>query len=357
MITHHSTPGTDPALPPAQVTAMSAMTAVVQDEYGNAADVLRLARIDRPAIAAGEVLLRVHAAGIDRGVWHLMAGLPYPVRIAGYGIRAPKTKVRGREVAGTVVALGAGVTTLEVGDEVFGIGEGCFAEYAAARADKLAPKPANLTFEQAAAVSVSALTALQAVRDGAEVRSGQRVLIIGASGGVGTFAVQIAKAFGAEVTGVCSTSKLDVARSAGADHVIDYSREDITAGALQYDAILDIGGNRSLTHLRRALTDKGTLVIVGGETGGRWLGGFQRQLRAPLLSAFVGQRLRSLMASENSADLLVLRELISSGAVTPVIDRTYPLSQTPAAVQYVEEGRARGKVVITIERPTIGTER
>ena len=324
------------------------MTAVVQDEYGNAADVLRLAEIDRPEIAADEVLLRVHAAGIDRGVWHLMAGLPYPVRLAGYGFRAPKTPVRGREVAGTVAAVGAEVTTLQVGDEVFGIGEGCFAEYAAARADKLVPKPTNLTFEQAAAVSVSALTALQAVRDGAEVQPGQQVLIIGASGGVGTFAVQIAKAFGAEVTGVCSTSKVDVVRSIGADHVIDYTHEDITAGGRRYDVILDIGGNRSLTHLRRALTDKGTLVIVGGETGGRWLGGFQRQLRAPLLSAFVGQRLRSLMASENAADLLVLRELIESGAVTPVIDRTYPLSQTAAAVQYLEEGRARGKVVITI---------
>ena len=345
MITHQSTPGMNPAQLPPQVTAMKA---IVQDEYGNAADVLRLAEIDRPEIAAGEVLLRVHAAGIDRGVWHLMAGLPYPVRFAGYGIRAPKTKVWGREVAGTVVALGAEVTTLKVGDEVFGIGEGCFAEYAAARADTLAPKPRNLTFVQAAAVSVSALTALQAVRDGADVQPGQQVLIIGASGGVGAFADQIAKTFGAEVTGVCSTSKADVVRFAGADHVIDHTREDITAGARRYDVILDIGGNRSLTHLRRALTDKGTLVIVGGETGGRWLGGFQRQLRAPLLSAFVGQRLRSIMASENSVDMLVLRELIESRAVTPVVDRTYPLSETPAAVTYVEEGRARGKVVITM---------
>jgi NADPH:quinone reductase-like Zn-dependent oxidoreductase len=231
---------------------------------------------------------------------------------------------------------------------VFGIGGGCFAEYAHASADKLALKPQNLTFEQAAAVAVSALTALQAVRDGAEVQAGQQVLIIGASGGVGTFAVQIAKAFGAEVTGVCSTSKVDVVRAAGADHVIDYTRADITTGDRRYDVILDIGGNRSLTHLRRALTDKGTLVIVGGETGERWLGGFQRQLRAPLLSPFVDQRLRSIMASENSVDLLVLSELIESGAVTPVIDRTYPLSETPAAVRYVEEGRARGKVVITI---------
>ena len=263
MITHQSTPGMNPApLPPAvtAMTAMTAMTAIVQDEYGNAADVLRLAEIDRPEIAAGEVLLRVHAAGIDRGVWHLMAGLPYPVRFAGYGIRAPKTKVRGREVAGTVVALGAEVTTLKVGDEVFGIGEGCFAEYAAARADTLAPKPRNLTFVQASAVSVSALTALQAVRDGADVQPGQQVLIIGASGGVGAFADQIAKTFGAEVTGVCSTSKADVVRFAGADHVIEYTREDITAGARRYDVILDIGGNRSLTHLRRALTDKGTLA-------------------------------------------------------------------------------------------------
>jgi len=331
------------------VTAeVGTMKAIIQDEYGEAEDVLRLEEIDRPEVGDGEVLLRVHAAGVDRGVWHLMAGLPYPVRLAGYGVRAPKTRVRGREVAGRVEAVGENVTTLRVGDEVFGVGEGCFAEYACARADKLSPKPHNLTVEQAAACSVSALTALQGVRDRGQVKPGQKVLVIGASGGVGTFAVQIAKAFGAEVTGVCSTAKVDMVRSIGADHVIDYTWGDMSGGGQRYDVILDIGGNRSLTHLRRVLTPRGTLVIVGAETGGRWLGGTDRQLRALMLSPFVGQKLGSFISSENAADLIVLTELIESGKVTPVIDRTYPLNETPAAIQYLVEGHARGKVVITV---------
>ena len=339
----------DRATQAARVTAAAqTMKAIVQDDYGEADDVLRLERIDKPEIGADEVLVRVHAAGVDRGVWHLMTGLPYPIRIAGYGLRAPKTGVRGREVAGNVEAVGGDVTTLGPGDEVFGIGEGSFAEYTCARADKLAPKPERLTFEQAAAVPVSALAALQGLRDHGQVQRGQKVLIIGASGGVGTFAVQIAKAFGAEVTGVCSTTKLDMVRSIGADRVIDYKRDDIANSGQRYDLILDAGGNRSLSALRRALTPRGTLVIVGGETGGRLLGGTDRQLRALMLSPFVGQKLGTFIASENNADLIVLKGLIESGKVTPAIDRTYPLGEVPAAIRYMEEGHARGKVVITV---------
>jgi len=339
----------DRATQAARVTAAAqTMKAIVQDDYGEADDVLRLERIDKPEIGADEVLVRVHAAGVDRGVWHLMTGLPYPIRIAGYGLRAPKTGVRGREVAGNVEAVGGDVTTLGPGDEVFGIGEGSFAEYTCARADKLAPKPERLTFEQAAAVPVSALAALQGLRDHGQVQRGQKVLIIGASGGVGTFAVQIAKAFGAEVTGVCSTTKLDMVRSIGADRVIDYKRDDIANSGQRYDLILDTGGNRSLSALRRALIPRGTLVIVGGETGGRLLGGTDRQLRALMLSPFVGQKLGTFIASENNADLIVLKGLIESGKVTPAIDRTYPLSEVAAAIRYMEEGHARGKVVITV---------
>lgn len=323
------------------------MQAIVQDAYGEA-DVLRLEKIDRPEIGDDEVLLRVHAAGVDRGVWHLMAGLPYPVRLAGYGVRAPKDRVRGREVAGRVEAVGKDVSTVAPGDEVYGIAEGSFAEFTRARADKLAPAPADLTATQAAAAPVSGLTALQAVRDGGRVQPGQKVLVIGASGGVGTFAVQIAKAFGAEVTGMASTSKLDLVRALGADHVIDYTREDSTAGGRRYDVVIDTGGHRSLTQLRRALTARGTLVIVGSETGGRWLGGFDRSLRAPLLSLFVGQRLVALTNSENAPDLIVLTELIESGKVTPAVDRTYPLSEAPAAIQHMVDGRARGKLVVTV---------
>jgi NADPH:quinone reductase-like Zn-dependent oxidoreductase len=331
-----------------RTTDGTTMQAITQGRYGEAEDVLRLEEIALPAIGDEEVLLRVHAAGVDRGVWHLMTGLPYPVRLAGYGMRAPNTPVRGREVAGRVTATGQAVTTLHVGDEVFGIADGSFAQYASARPDKLAPKPANLTFTQAAAVPVSALTALQAVRDRGQVQAGNRVLIIGASGGVGTFAVQIAKAAGAEVTGVCHTAKMDTVRSLGADHVIDYTHEDITAGRHCYDVILDIGGNRPLKHLRSVLDPRGTLVIVGGETGGRWLAGSDRQLRALLLSPFTGQTLTTLICSENTPDLLALTRLIESGQVTPVIDQTYPLSQTPAAIQYMRDGHAQGKVVINL---------
>jgi NADPH:quinone reductase-like Zn-dependent oxidoreductase len=323
------------------------MKAIVQDTYGET-DVLELRDIDKPEIADDEVLVRVHAAGVDRGVWHLMTGLAYPIRLAGYGLRAPKTPVPGMDLAGVVEAVGNNVTRFRPADEVFGIGKGAYAEYARAPENKLAPKPANLSFEQAAVVAISGSTALQAVRDKGRVEPGQKVLIIGASGGVGTYAVQLAKAFGAEVTGVCSTTKVDMVRSIGADHVIDYTRADFADGQQRYDVILDIGGNRSLSHVRRALTRKGTLVLVGGEDGGRWLGGMDRQLRMLLLSPFVGQQLRSLISKENYEDLIVLTELIEAGKVTPVIDRTFPLTEAPKAIRYMEEGHVRGKVVISV---------
>ncbi|MCU1485827.1 MAG: putative oxidoreductase, Zn-binding [Actinomycetia bacterium] len=323
------------------------MRAMVQDTYGEAEDVLRLAEIDRPEVGPDEVLVQVRAAGVDRGVWHLTTGLPYPIRLAGYGVRTPKRRVPGGDVAGVVEAVGRDVTGLRAGDEVFGIATGSFADYASARAGKLAAKPVNLSFEQAAAVPVSGLTALQAVRDKGRVAAGQQVLVIGASGGVGTFAVQIAKAFGAEVTGVCSTAKVDLVRSIGADHVVDYTSDDIASGDRRYDVVVDIGGNRSLAELRRALTPRGTLVITGGETGGRWLGGSDRQLRAMALSPFVGQRLGTFVCSENAADLVVLKELIESGRVTPVLERTYRLDDSVAAIRHVQGGQARGKVVIS----------
>jgi len=323
------------------------MKAIVRDNYGPP-DVLELRDIDRPEIADDEVLVRVHAAGVDRGVWHIMTGLPYPIRIAGYGLRAPTNPVIGADLAGVVEAVGENVTRFQPGDEVFGIGKGSYAEYVCAREDKLAPKPANLTFEQAAVVAISGLTALQGLRDHGRVEPGQKVLIIGASGGVGTYAVQIAKAFGAHVTGVCSTTKVEMVRSIGADHVIDYTREDFAEGEKRYDVILDIGGNSSLARLRRALTPKGTLVITGGETDGRWLGGTDRQLRALALSPFVGQKLGTFISTENHEDLIVLKELIESGKVTPVIDRTYPLAEAPEAIRYLEGGHAKGKVVITV---------
>jgi NADPH:quinone reductase-like Zn-dependent oxidoreductase len=325
----------------------NSMKAMVRDAYGSP-DVLELRDIDIPEIADDEVLVRVHAAGVGRDVWHLMTGLPYPIRLAGYGFRAPKNPVIGSDVAGVVEALGRNVSRFQPGDEVFGIGKGSYAEYVCAREDKLAHKPANLAFEQAAVVAIMGSTALQALRDHGKVRPGQEVLVIGASGGVGTFAVQIAKAFGAHVTGVCSTAKVEMVRSIGADHVIDYTQEDFAEGDQRYDLILDIGGNSTLSRLRRALASRGTLVIVGGEGGGRWLGGTDRQLRAMMLSPFVGQKLGTFVNKENHEDMIVLKELIESGKVTPVIDRTYTLAKVPEAIRYLEEGHARGKVVITM---------
>jgi NADPH:quinone reductase-like Zn-dependent oxidoreductase len=322
------------------------MKAIVQDRYGSP-DVLQLRDIDKPVVGDDEVLVRVHAAGVDQGVWHLMVGEPYLMRVAGVGLRAPKNPVAGHDVAGSVEAVGGNVTAFQPGDEVFGVCRGSFAEYASARADRLDPKPANLSFEQAAAVPTSGATALQGVRDKGKVRPGQRVLIIGAGGGVGTFAVQLAKAYGAKVTGVCSTSKTDLVRSIGADHVIDYTREDFADGRTRYDAILDIAGNRSLSHLRRALTPDGTLVIVGGEGSGKVLG-IERQLRALMLSPFVRQKLGTWVATVRKDDLRVLHEFLEAGTVTPVVDRTFPLSEAPEAIRYMRKGLARGKVVITV---------
>jgi NADPH:quinone reductase-like Zn-dependent oxidoreductase len=325
------------------------MKAIVQDKYGEAEDVLRLADIERPHIAADEVLLRVHAAGLDRGVWHIMAGLPYPIRLAGYGVRAPKNPIIGTDLAGRVEAVGADVTNLHVGDEVYGAGHGSFAEYARADAGKLARKPFNLTFEQAAALPVSACTALQAVRDRAKVQPGQRVLVIGASGGVGTYIVQIAKALGAVVTGVSSAGKADLVRALGAERVIPYETEDFAATDQRFDVILDTGGMAPLARLRRVLAPRGTLVIVGGETGGRLLGGSERALRAMALSPFVGQRLGTFVASVKGDDLNELTALVESGQVKPIVDRTYPLSEVAEAIRYMQAGKARGKVVITVE--------
>jgi NADPH:quinone reductase-like Zn-dependent oxidoreductase len=323
------------------------MRAIVGESYGSA-DALQLRDIYRPEISRDEVLVRVDAAGLDRGVWHVMTGLPYPIRLAGYGLRAPKNPVPGMDLAGTVEEVGAGVTRFAPGDAVFGIGKGTFAEFARALESKLAPIPTNLTRRHAAVVAVSGLPALQGLRDHGKVGPGQRVLVIGASGGVGTYAVQLAKAFGTEVTAVCSTTKVDLVRSLGADHVIDYTREDFADGARRYDMVLDIGGNASLSRLRRALTPKGTLVIAGGESGGRWLGGTDRQLRAIVLSRFVDQTLTTFISSENHRDMVALKELIEAGSVTPVVDRSFPLAEVPDAMRYLTEGRVRGKVVIDV---------
>jgi NADPH:quinone reductase-like Zn-dependent oxidoreductase len=322
------------------------MKAIVQDRYGSA-DVLELKDIETPVPGSGDVLIRVHAASVFIGDWHVMTGLPYLGRLA-FGLRAPKLRVRGQDVAGTVEAVGEGVTRFRVGEDIYGTCRGSFADYANARQDKVAPKPANLTFEQAATVPITGTTALQAVRDKGRVKSGQSVLIIGAAGGVGSFAVQIAKAFGAHVTGVCSTGQLDLVRSIGADEVIDYTREDFAEMGQRYDVIFDIAGNRSVSHLRRALAPKGTLVIVGGEGGGRWFGGINRQLGAQLRSMFVGQRLGTFIAKQNGEDLLALKELIEAGKVTPIIGTTFPLQEVPEAIRHLTEGHARGKVVITL---------
>jgi NADPH:quinone reductase-like Zn-dependent oxidoreductase len=323
------------------------MKAIVQDKYGSP-DVLEFADIDQPVVGDDDLLIRVHAAGVDPSVWHIMTGLPYLVRLMGYGLRKPKSRVRGNDVAGIVEAVGKGVEGFQPGDEVFGVCGGSFAEYARARRDKVALKPANLTFEQAAVVPISGFTALQGLRDKGNVQPGHKVLIIGAGGGVGTFAVQIAKALGADVTGVCSTTKVDLVRSIGADNVIDYTREDFAKTGQRYDLILDTAGNRPLSYLRRALSRQGTLVIVGGEGGGRWFGGATRLFGPLLVSPFVSQKLRGLLAKPRNEDLLFLKELIEAGNVRPVIDRTYPLSEASEAIRYLAEGHARGKVVITI---------
>jgi NADPH:quinone reductase-like Zn-dependent oxidoreductase len=321
------------------------MRAIVRDRYGSA-DVLHLSEVVVPAVADDEVLVRVRAAGLDRGAWHIMAGLPYLLRAAGYGLRRPKIIGLGSELAGIIEAVGANVTGLAPGEAVFGTCRASFAEYASTQPDKLARMPANVSFEQAAAVPVSAVTALQALRDRGRIAAGQSVLVIGASGGVGTFAVQIAKALGADVTGVSSAQKVELVRSLGADHVIDYTHADITDDGARYDVVLDIGGNRPLSQLRRVLTSDGTLVIVGGEGGGRWTGGIHRQLGATVLSLFVGQRLGTFIAKPNSADLDALRSLIEAGSVRPAVDRVIALDEVPEAIRDLTAGRVRGKIVI-----------
>jgi NADPH:quinone reductase-like Zn-dependent oxidoreductase len=322
------------------------MRAVVRDRYGSA-EVLRVDQVPTPRMAAGEVLVRVHAAGLDRGTWHLMTGKPYLMRLA-YGIRRPRNPVAGREVAGTVVAVGADVTRFSPGDEVFGVAPGSFAEYAVAREDELAGKPTSLTFAQAAVVPISALTALQALTDTGRVRSGQKVLVVGASGGVGSYAVQIGKALGAEVTGVCSTAKLELVRSLGADHVIDYQSDDFADGLRRYDQIIDLAGNPSIYRLSRALTPTGTAVLAGGEDGGNLTGGMGRQLRGMVRSMFGRRRFTGLLCKERAADLDRLSVLIEQGAVTPSIDSTCPLDGVPDAMRRLEAGSVSGKIAITL---------
>src|SRR5689334_20570378 len=325
-------------------TRRDVMRAIVQDVYGSA-DQLRLAEVDKPVIAADEVLVQVHAAGVDRGTCHLMRGEPYLMRILGFGFRGPKNRVPGLDAAGTVAAVGGDISRFQAGDEVSGISRGSFAEYAAAREDKLVRKPAGLSPEQAAVVAVSGLAALQALRTG-RVAAGQKVLIIGASGGAGSYAVQLAKAFGATVTGVASTAKAGLVRSIGADQVIDYTREDFADGRQHYDLILDIGGNSRLSRLRRALTPGGTLVIAGGE-GGKWTG-VGRQIRALMLSLVVPQRLTMFISAHRQADLEALRQQVEAGHVTPVVGKTYPLPEVPETIRHLESGRAQGKLAITI---------
>ncbi len=322
------------------------MKAIVQDRYGTA-EVLQLKEIDRPPVGDDDVLVRVRAAGIHQGDWHLMTGLPYIARL-GLGLRRPRTSVRGMDVAGVVEAVGKDVTQFQPGDEVFGWCEGSFAEYARAPQSHFLRKPSGLSFEQAAVVPISGMTALQGLRDAGKVQAGQRVLVIGAAGGVGSFAVQIAKALGGQVTGVCSTTKIELVRSIGADHIVDYTREDFTRSAQRYDLIIDTAGRRPLRQLRRALSPAGTLVLVGGEGGDRLLGGFQRHIWAALLSPFVRQQLRMLVSVERSEDLAVLRDLIDAGSVTPLIDRTYPLCDTAEAMRHLARGHAAGKTVISV---------
>jgi NADPH:quinone reductase-like Zn-dependent oxidoreductase len=325
----------------------NAMKAIVQGEYGSP-DVLELKDIEKPVVKDGEVLVRVHAASIHIGDWYVMRGVPYVMRPV-FGLRRPKVRVPGTDIAGKVEAVGKDVTRFHAGDEVFGWCKGGFAEYTSAEEDKLLPKPVDLTFEQAAAVPTSALTALQALRDHGKVRPGQKVLIIGASGGVGTFAVQIAKSLGAEVTAVCSTRNVDMVRSIGADHVFDYTREDFTEGGRRYDLLLDNVGNRSPSECRRVLNPEALYLSSFGLPERRWFGPMIELLKMTVLSPFASQTMASLGVKRTRERLLALKELIEAGGVTPVIDRTYPLSEVPDAMRYLEEGHARGKVVIEVE--------
>ncbi len=320
------------------------MKALTQDRYGTSELVFR--DIEPPAPGTGQVLLRVVAAGMDRGAWHLMAGEPYLMRLLGFGLRAPSVAVPGTNVAGVVEALGQDVIGFEPGDEVYGATRGTFGEYVVAPFGALAPKPPQLSFEQAAVLPYPTFAAMQALRDHGHVRPGQRVLVVGASGAVGAIAVQLAVAFGAVVTGVCSGAHADLVHSLGATDVVDYTREDVTDGSRRFDLIVDIGGRTSVGRLRRALTRTGTLVIVGGE-GDRWIGGIQRQLWATVLSAFVPQKLATFVAKENSGDLVTMNELVAAGRVEPVLGTAFPLSDGAAAVAAFEAGDAGGRIVIT----------
>ncbi|MDX6299780.1 MAG: hypothetical protein QOF53_994 [Nocardioidaceae bacterium] len=330
--------------PTPRAESVTTMAAITRSVYGSA-DVLTLTQVARPMPSAKQVLVRVHAAGVERGAWHMMTGKPYLGRLA-FGLRTPRNPVLGIEAAGTVVAVGAGVTRFTIGDEVYGFASGSFAEYAVAREERLAAKPTNLTFEQAAAVPISGATALQALTDAGRIQPGQTVLIIGASGGVGTYGVQIAKALGAEVTGVASTSKLDLVRSLGADHVLDYTRDDYADGTRRYDLVVDIAGNPTLSGLRRALTPTGTAVITGGEQGGSFSGGMNRQLRGLMVSPFLRQRLTMFIAKQRSSDLERLTQLIEAGELTPSLDRAYPLHEAADAMRHLEAGAVRGKVTL-----------
>jgi NADPH:quinone reductase-like Zn-dependent oxidoreductase len=322
------------------------MQAIVSREYGSPND-LKLAEIEQPAVGADVVRVRVGAASVNPFDWHALRGEPYVGRLLGMGFRRPKHSRKGVDLAGTVEAVGENVTALRPGDEVYGTCWGAFAEYVDGTEEDFVPKPARLTFEQAAAIPMAGITALQALRDRGELQAGQKVLINGAAGGVGTFAVQIANALGADVTGVCSTRNVELVRSIGADHVVDYAVDDFVRGGLEYDVIIDTVGNRTLRDLRRALTSKGTLVTVGGKSG-RLVGALAQLPKSFVLDRFVSQRLTRLFANLGSEDLLVLTDLVDDGKVTPVIDRAYPLSETSDAIRYAEAGHARGKVVISV---------
>jgi NADPH:quinone reductase-like Zn-dependent oxidoreductase len=329
------------------------MKAIVYHQYGSP-DVLEITEVEKPTPGDDEVVLKVHAASVNPADWHLLRGTPYIARLQ-FGLRKPKDSVLGCDVAGQVEAVGKNVTMLRAGDEVFGSpfmhGFGAFAEWVSVSEGLLAPKPATLSFEQAAAVPLAASTALQGLRDHGRIEPGHKVLVIGASGGVGTFAVQIAKSFDAEVSGVCSTRNVEMVRSLGADHVIDYTREDFTqSGQKKYDLILQLAGTRSPSECRRALTPKGTLVQISGESDGRWIGAVDRIIKALVLSPFASQKMASFTVKPNKEDLRFLKQLIETGTLTPVIDRTYSLSEVPEAIRYLEEGHTRGKVVVTLEK-------
>jgi NADPH:quinone reductase-like Zn-dependent oxidoreductase len=338
-----------PCGPPAALSNdAKLMKAIVYRCYG-APDVLNFEDIEKPTPADDEVLVKVHAAALNPLDWHYMRGTPYIVR-AESGLGAPRNPQLGVDFAGTVEAIGKNVRRFRPGDEVFGGRTGAFAEYVRVREDRaLALKPANLTFEQAASVPIAAVTALQGLRDEGRIQRGQKVLINGASGGVGTFAVQIAKSFGADVTGVCSTRNVEMVRSIGADHVIDYTQEDFTLSGQRYDLILDTVGNHSLLEYRRVLNPNGIVVIVGGPSDDPWIGPLTSLIKAILLSPFVSQKFVMMLAELNEADLAIMRDLMQAGKVTPVIDRRYRLSEVPAALRYLEQGHARGKVVIDVE--------